>query len=901
MQKDKTYSCERLETISGIADCFADRGKAPFLISYSGNETETLSYESLADNVRRLAAGLVVGGLSRGTRVVVMGPTSASWMTAAAACIHAGGVVVPIDAQINDAGLRHILQDSGAAFAFMAQEYAQRISSLDLKRPPRLILLDSEGGNGHWRQLLGDAETALPQAEPEDGVALFYTSGTTGVPKGVPLTHANIACQINTLVRTGMISKQDRIVLPLPLHHVYPFVIGMLGPLAIGATLLVPGALTGPQILRCIQRGQATIMIGVPRLYRALYEGLQAKIASAGRLPAFLLKHAQTLSVRLWTRFRIPLGRILMRPVHRGMGQALRIMACGGASLDPELGRRLEGMGWGVAIGYGLTETSPLLTLRLPGQGPIESVGRPIEKVELRIGSSSEPALAANQHGEILARGPGVFHGYRNLPEETKESFDERGWFRTGDLGWFDDEGNVHVAGRASTMIVTESGENIQPEDVEGAYARDPSIREIGVFARDNKLLALIVPEIPETGDSAGTGVENAVRIAIVDVSKQLPSYMRLVQFRITRDALPMTRLGKIRRHLLADRYDAAVGQGADGAAPRRGPLPYEEMSDADQSLLENETARRVWQRLTIQYPDQSFTPDSSPQFDLGVDSMEWLNLTLEIRERTGAELTEEAISRVHTVRDLLTEAVEASKTAAGKIDPIETPELALSDEQRHWLLPLGPWRSTAALVTYCVVRTLLHSYIRIRTEGRDRVPLHGACVLTPNHTSYLDPFALGFSFSYADARKMYWAGMTTAAFDTPAKRFGCRLGQVVPIDPRVGAMSGLAFAAAVLKRNKRLVWFPEGQRSRDGLLQAFKPGLGLLLKRMPVPVIPVHIEGAYTAWPMDRRWPRPGGVCIRFGRPVDAETLEAEGKGDDATQRIVNAIRNRVASLGTT
>src|SRR5207237_389508 len=257
------------------------------------------------------------------------------WIAAALAVIRAGGVVVPLDVQLGDKALRHVFGDSTPRFVFTTRNRAERIVAC--AENARIVLLDAtDQDERSWRRLLLENAGALPKLGPEDHATLFYTSGTTGPPKGVPLTHSNLSVQINAALATGLTSENDHLLLPLPLHHVYQFVVGLLRPLA-----------------------------------------------------------------------------------------------SGGAALDPELAMKLEGLGWQVAIGYGLTETSPLLTFNLPGQAPLDSVGKPIRGVELRIRTpeKEERVDGLERQGEVLARGPSVFTACRTLEEKTREAFTEGRWF----------------------------------------------------------------------------------------------------------------------------------------------------------------------------------------------------------------------------------------------------------------------------------------------------------------------------------------------------------------------------------------------------------------------------------------------------------------------------------------
>jgi long-chain acyl-CoA synthetase len=352
-----------------------------------------------------------------------------------------------------------------------------------------------------------------------------------------------------------LVSEDDSVLLPLPLHHVYPFVMGMLTPLAAGLPIVLPQSLTGPQLVRALKEGEVSLIVGVPRLYGALYSGIEERAKAGGGLAATLFEGGVSLCARLRRLTGLDIGGLLLRPLRRRFGPKLRVLASGGAALDADLAARLDGLGWRVAVGYGLTETAPLLTLNPPDGRKLGSAGRPVSGVEIRIDPSAVPEgrVRKGKEGEILARGPNVFSGYLNRPKETSKVFDDR-WFRTGDLGYFDDEGYLYVTGLASTLIVTPGGKNVQPETVEAAYLESPLIREIGVLQRDGRLVAVIVPETSEI--SAGADIHRAIREAVEEGSKRLPSYQRISDYAISREPLEFTRLGKLRRHFLEDRYE---------------------------------------------------------------------------------------------------------------------------------------------------------------------------------------------------------------------------------------------------------------------------------------------------------------------------------------------------------
>jgi long-chain acyl-CoA synthetase len=826
--------------------------------------------------------------------VALFAGNSPEWITAALGIIRGGMVAVPLDVQLGDKALIHTLQDSNARAIITTQKRVERIERLCLREKPKLMLLDvGNDDDRSWKRFLENNQTELPTVSRDDEAVLFYTSGTTGRPKGVPLSHGNIVSQLETVVDLPVMTDADRVLLPLPLHHVYPFVIGMLAPLTLGLPLILPFSLSGQQVLRALREGEVTAIVGVPRLYSALYSGIKARVESSGWMARGLFRAFLAVSKFIQRRLKLRMGKLLFRSLHKRFGEKLRLLASGGAALDPELASKLEALGWQVAIGYGLTETAPLLTINLPDKSRRGSVGKPFPGVEIRIDPSAvekEERINGHEVGEILARGPNVFGGYRNLPDKTAEVFTPDGWFRTGDMGYFDGAGYLHALGRISTLIKTESGEKVQTEDVEAAFAEESAIREIGVLEKGGKLVALVVPKQTGHGDDA----KDAVRAAIETASKRMPSHQRISDYAITPDALPRTRLGKIQRHRLAERYE----QAKEGGEKTRvaGPMSVEEMSGEDRALLEDPAAQAVWELLAQRYRGKRLTPDASPQFDLGIDSIEWLNVTLGIAESSGVDLTEQAIARIETVRDLLREVTEGGEGKS--VDPLVQPDQALDEKQKRWIEPLGPVANGTARFLYALNRVLMRLIFHLHAEGLEHLPRHRQWVLTPNHASYLDSFAIAALLDWAQLRETYWGGWTGVAFANPVMRFLSRLGKILPVEPMRAARSSLAFGAVILKNKKNLVWFPEGGLSPSGEVQDFKPGIGMLLERCPTSTIPVFIHGTHEALPPGKFFPKPHPIRVVFGQPLDAWELKRKGRGEKLHEQIANALHDSVAKL---
>src|SRR6266571_273887 len=318
-----------LQNCDGVLNDLSRHADRPAVFTLRKRGSETWSYADLDGCVDRLARGLRDAGLARGDRAAIIADNGPEWIAAALAVIRAGGVVVPLDVQLGEKALRHVFGDSTPRFVFTTKNRAERIVAC--AENARIVLLDAtDQDERSWRRLLLKNAGALPKLGPEDHATLFYTSGTTGPAKGVPLTHGNLSGQIDAALATGLTSEDDHLLLPLPLHHVYPFVIGMLAPLTMGLTMVIPQSLTGPQIIRALREGEVNVIIGVPRLYRALYSGILNRLQPAGRIRAEIARGLLALSIALRRHLGTRAGKVLLGPLHRQLAPRLRLLACGG-------------------------------------------------------------------------------------------------------------------------------------------------------------------------------------------------------------------------------------------------------------------------------------------------------------------------------------------------------------------------------------------------------------------------------------------------------------------------------------------------------------------------------------------------------------------------------------------
>ena len=889
---------DSLQTLQTLIRGLEEGGDRQAIRALTRDELVPWSYRELGRWVGRLSSGLVSAGVAKGEPVGLLAPNSAEWVIACLGILDAGGVVTPLDSQMPAAELTHAVRDSGVRYIFTAGEAARRLDGLALEAPPRVIRLDALPGDPEsWHGWCAEAPDSAgkPVVTADDPAALFYTSGTTGPPKGVPLTHGNIAANATGLLDVEVGRPDDRILVPLPFHHVYPFTIGIIVVLALGATTVLPHSVLGPQIVRALREGDVTVILGVPRLYEALDAAIQSRVAERGAVPRLLFRgmiHTARVARR---RLGWRLGPVLFRSLHKRMAPSVRLVVAGGAALDAELAERLQALGWEVGTGYGLTETSPILTYNPPERVRLGSAGLCLPGVDLRIAKADEGGI-----GEVQARGPNVFAGYWNLPEKTAKAFTEDGYYRTGDLGRFDADGYLYLEGRASEMIVLPGGENIDPERVERALVTVGGIRDAGVLEHQGRLAAVLYPEQAAIRELEASGVDAQMQQALEEGNAALPSHHQVALYRISPDPLPRTRLGKLRRHKLRERFAELARTDLDEALSA-GPIAEEQMAGEDQQLLQIPMARRVWDALADRFRDRRLTPDSSLRLDLGIDSLGWIDLTLELQERCGVLLAEEAIARIDTVRDLLREAAEA-ESATGEIgdmeDQLRQPESLLSESQLALFRPQRGLERFTGKALLRLDRAVMHYWFRVHVSGPVHEVPDGPVVLVPNHQSVLDPLAVAAALPDATLERLYWGGWTGMMFSSALRRWVSRSVNVLPVDPYGGPRTALALAAAVLARGHGLTWFPEGGRSPDGRLQPFQPGVGLLLRSQAAWAVPVRVDGTYEAMPPGSRWPRRKPLAVTFGQPVSADELQREGDGDTPDRKIADALRTRVAEL---
>ncbi len=522
----------------------------PFLTVFIESEKKIITYAEARVLCHRWGALFVQRGIRPGQSVALRGKNSPSWVLAFLGCVQVGAVIVPLDSQISDTDAVK-LAHAGECRLFVHDSDSSGVLSL-LKDIPALSL-DSE--------LPPPLETMGPH-KPDDTAAILFTSGTTGHPKGVMLTHENLTSDCLLAQKLLSISAEDVFYALLPLHHAYTLLAVFLEAVSVGASLLFAEKLAISAVLHDLKRGGVTMFLAVPLLFNKLLDGLLQAVRKKGLFVWWSVRALMKLSgVVKKTTGQNP-GRKWFRSLLEQAGLAsLRVCISGGGPLAPKVFRRLNELGLDFVQGYGLTETSPILALNPVTKYKENSVGRILPGVEARLRD-----VDAQGQGELVVKGPMIMKGYFRDPEATAEVLQE-GWLRTGDVGRMDEENYLYLTGRAKSLIVSEGGKNVYPEEIEYAFQTHAEIEQILVRGwlkdREKKvegIEALIFPN-PESVKLWSQGkapseipavVNSAVSEIVAQVNRTLLPYQKIDRFTLLDTPLEMTTTRKVRRFTTA-------------------------------------------------------------------------------------------------------------------------------------------------------------------------------------------------------------------------------------------------------------------------------------------------------------------------------------------------------------
>jgi long-chain acyl-CoA synthetase len=846
----------------------------------------SISYRQFSKAIESLSFFLLKEGIREGDNIAIMLSNGPSWPIVFFAVISIGAVAIPINFDAARQETENILTDSEPKMVFVNKD--SFLLSHNLRPGYRFIKKIIDVNSDDFLNIIKLCrKNKGPQQVGEKTLAcILYTSGTTGTPKGVMLSHKNLLSNCRSLNKLNIIRDTDSVVSILPLHHAYPLTITMLLPLLYGGKIIYPVSIKSEDVSEAMLKANPTVFVAVPQFFHALHKKILSQL---NHIP-FPFNAVFKLFIEISYSFRRLTGinatRFILRSLHKKFGNSMRLFASGGARLNEKVARDLLKWGFTVSEGYGLSETSPVLTFNPPDKPRIGSAGIPIPDVELKIAESGGRGV-----GEVIARGPNIMQGYYKRDDLTQQVIRE-GWFYTGDLGFFDRDGYLFLTGRSKDIIVLSSGLNVYPEEVEQEYARGAPIKEICIFEApspkavksDFVLWAVVRPDLEFFKKYGEINLHHVIRERLDNVSKSLPPHNRIMGFTITLQELPRTALGKLKRFQIKDIYTPEV-------ALEKTPAQKQQLSEENQQILQLQNTGKIIEQIKRCFDiKRDIYIEDSLELDLGIDSLGRIELASCMEELFHVKIKDEIIGRAFTVKDLVLE-LDAFLRNAGKLSCAE--QVSAPGDRNYWnglleslpenknldKLDLGPgffaWLAGFLfLVPFYILFKLCY---RLKVEGADNALNIKCHILYANHTSYFDGLLAGIALPKFPRLDMFFIGFAPY-FNVIIIRNLVKIGRIIPLDFASHLTEALRSCYYVLKNKKNLFIFPEGMRTLDGNIGEFKKGFGILAKESNARLIPVLMEGAYEAWPRTSRFPNIHPIKVKFGKSFDIRELENRG-----------------------
>jgi Long-chain acyl-CoA synthetases (AMP-forming) len=527
-----------------------------------------LSYVELGRRTVDVSSTLIKFSIEKGDRVAILSESRPEWVIACFGIMSCAAITVPIDVKLSEKEVQFILNDSQAKCIFVSEKHLGMVDNLKTVLPhiKNIIVFDDVGRSDVV--LLKDLKIKKDEKKynpiyTEDTALIVYTSGTTGVAKGVEISYKNLLFQVIAISEIARHNKDDQFLSILPLNHMLEITGGMIAPLYAGSCITYCDTIKTTTLAAVMKETHTTAMICVPLVLKMMHDGIMRKVGKLSALKQKMFSWLLALS-KLLLKFNIRIGKALFPAVHKEFGGSLRGFISGGAPLNPDVELNLKALGFMLLQGYGLTETAPVIAVNTQKYSRVGSVGIPLEGSDVMILKENDNA----KDGEILTRGPHVMKGYYKNPEKTAEIIKD-GWLHTGDIGYFDKDGFLHISGRIRNLIVLGAGKKVFPEEVEEVLSKAPHIKEICVIGRIaskgvrkgcEEVYGVVVPNFDafdQSDRSDDTKVKEMISREISHLSENLAEYKRMTDFEIWRDELPKTATRKIRRNVVTEMVNA--------------------------------------------------------------------------------------------------------------------------------------------------------------------------------------------------------------------------------------------------------------------------------------------------------------------------------------------------------
>lgn len=887
-----------------------------------GSDETTYTFGEMLRQVRSIAYRLSQENVEFGDRVALIGENHPKWAIAYLGTLYHGAVIVPLDPHGEIETITNFIENSEAKLAFLSPDQTQRFDQIQEKlgRPIPAVVWDMEASTNGFKRFEDWAETEFPAdyiqkpppANGEDMAVLMYTSGTTGTPKGVPLTHANIVAELEGVNYVLALSDKEKILSLLPLFHAYLQIVNLWIATVYGCEIGYLKELTPAELSSAMKVFKPTILTTVPRLWylfhKKIFDAVKAKPAAVQRL----FKAMLAVNGALRNSVGINLGRKFFGQVHESFGGHLRIAISAGSRFDEDVAVDFHELGFTILQGYGLTETSGAATATYEDDNRVGSVGKAMHGAEIKIADPDKDGV-----GEVLIKGPMVFSGYYRNPAATADSFTEDGWFRSGDLGRLDD-GHLYIVGRGKDVIVLPSGKNVHPEDLEVHYLKCPLVAELAIVGVEDKsearagaekLAAVVVPDFDYLKGEKIANSKEAIRHALDNLGRQLPEYQRVRDYIIRAEPLPRTATRKIKRFQLKQELESGI------IAAEAKETKSWELSPGDTELLSSGTARAVVAAISQNAKDANVIhPSMNLEIDLGLDSLARAETFAALEQAFSTEFDGEEAATALTVANVIdlvnkhggADAENVSidlnwgKIIRGADEEFPEVEGVLKDRPVFAVLA---WSLYKVFNLFCkgFMRLEVHGMENLLplTELNEKRQIARPFIVCPNHQSFLDPFVLCSNYPYRLFKNVFHVG-ASEFFENALMRFIARMLNVVPVDPDTQLMKAMKAGAIGLKHHKILNIYPEGERAFDGDLHAFKKGAAILASELDLPIVPVAMDGLYKVWPRKSMRIRPAKVKITIGKPfLAADIIGQKAERDDEDYAAITGhIKSEIARM---
>ncbi len=896
--KDHRKSEHIFTVFSKIAQQFPN--KTAIILTKRGDiSTYNLNYGSIYNNSLKLAFFLKQKGTNPQDKIAIILENQIEYASVFFSIMAIDAVAVPFDVQLPTSQLEKLFQHADIKYVITAKELEDRLKNIIDKN--KLIILNDEYTRKEIKRCVPLAEDKYNHQNKEEEAVIFYTSGSTDNPKAVVLTHTNLLANLNSILKLNMVGRDDVVLSILPLHHAFAFTTTLLTPLMIGATIAYPSSIASADILYCMQTVHTTVFVGVPQILSIIHKSIQKKFDTLPMITKGILSILSNIFYKINISTGLNLNKLLFKKIHSSFGNRLRFMVSGGAKLDVDIAYDFMKWGFIVLEGYGLTETSPVVTFNPITKPKIGSVGRPLAGVKIKIVNKDN-----NNIGEVVVKGDNVMKGYYKSPEETNKVIKD-GWFFTGDLGYLDKDGYLYITGRKNDMIVLSSGKNINPEEVEAYYEKNPFIKEICIlsFASHrlqgvDSLSAVIVIDEEEFKRNNETRIQEKIKWELDTMAAGLPSYKRIKRFVISKRPLPRTRLGKIMRYRAKELFEqlnsSVISDKTQKENYEKTNKYYKDAYNIGISFIEDTLNRKV-------------SPSDHLELDLGLDSLERIELLLNLQERLNLQLSNDSaidFFMCNTIGELMEQLKKHVRNI--KRENIESNSIKWADVLNEDLHPetlkkiyLHPniLDKIINLIFILIFKLFFRLFYFLRTEGDRTLQGLSACIITPNHTSYLDGLFIVSALPIKTIFNTYFVGFADI-LESPILRPFLKTARLIPINANFNPTEALKTCAYLLRHSKIICYFPEGHRSIDGRINEFKKGIGILIKELNVSVVPVYIEGAFGTWSRGQKFPRLKPVKVKFGNPISISHLcpHPDRLNSDVYEVIAENLRQKVIEI---